>query len=198
MIFTARYEKIPILFVNRLEQIECIQAEVHGAAGWIEEAELPWIFDGPMGDVDWLLQQLLLRQVLFIAYSALPTAYFRGGLAIGEEDLGGAADEVATLVLQARLPLSHFVPDAAEGIVREEFDDVARGEELVTDGEFAGIAWRGGFGAHFFAFVGVVVVLVDPADGFVFCPEVGDGGAIEFVEELVEGGFGWEEEAHGV
>ena len=36
--------------------------------------------------------------------------------------------------------LSHLVPDAAERVVGEELDHVARGEELVADGQLAAVA----------------------------------------------------------
>ncbi|MDB4662843.1 hypothetical protein OAE61_04350 [Verrucomicrobiales bacterium] len=137
---------------------------MHGAAGRIEQSNLARVFDGAVRDVDGLSEEFLLAESFLVWRLG-------GGFALGKEDLAGAADEVAALVSEAGLAAAHLIPDAAEGVVGEELDDVAGGEELVADGEFAGVARGGGLLAHLFALLGVVVILVDPANGLVLLPE---------------------------
>ena len=111
------------------------------------------------------------------------------------------------MLLELRAALRHLIPDAAEGVVGEELDDIAGGEELVADGELPAVAGSGGFVAHGLPLGLIVVVLVNPADGFVLGPEAGDLGrseggiliggacAVEFAEDGFEGRMAWEEEA---
>ena len=121
----------------------------------------------------------------------------RGGFAGLQENLGGTADQVAALLLEPGLALGHLIPDTAEGVVGEELDDVARGEELVADGQLAAVARRGGFLAHLLPLGGVVVILVDPADGFVLGPEGIEVGGVEEVEQVQQGGLAGEEQTLG-
>ena len=123
-----------------------------------------------MGDVDGLFEELFLAE----GFLGVALGRVGGFLAFAEEDLGGAADEVAALVGEAGLAFGHFIPDAAEGVVGEELDDVARGEELVAHGELARVAWCSRGVAHGFALFLAVPVLVDPAYGLVLGPERGD------------------------
>ena len=141
---------------------------MHGAAGGVEEADLARVFDGAVGDVDGLFEELFLAE----GFLGVALGWVGGVFAFAEEDLGGAADEVAALLGEAGLAFGHLIPDAAEGVVGEELDDVARGEELVAHGELAGVARGGGGVAHGFALFLAVPVLVDPADGLVLGPEV--------------------------
>ena len=104
---------------------------------------------------------------------------FRGFFAFGQEDFVGTADQVLAFVFEPRLALSHFVPDATEGVVGQELDDVAGREELVADGQFAAVARRLRGVPHRFAFFFGVEVLVDPADRFVFAPELIDLGIVD-------------------
>jgi hypothetical protein len=67
--------------------------------------------------------------------------------------------------------LPHFVPDAAERVVGEELDNVARGEKLVADSELVTVARRLGLGPHLSPLLVAVEALIDPADGFVFVPD---------------------------
>ena len=141
---------VPGFFVDRLEEVEGVEAEVHGAAGGVEEADLARVFDGAVRDVDRLFEELFLAEgFLGVALGS----FFGWGVifSFAQEDLGGAADEVAALVGEAGLAFGHLIPDAAEGVVGEELDDVARGKELVAHGELAGVARSGGGVAHGFA-----------------------------------------------
>ncbi len=95
----------------------------------------------------------------------------RGWLHLGKENLGGAADEIAALRGEASLAAGHLIPDAAEGVVGEELDDVAGSEELIADGEFSGVARGGRLLAHLLALCGRVEVLIHPPDGLVLTPK---------------------------
>ncbi|MGH8017915.1 MAG: hypothetical protein ACREIA_06435 [Opitutaceae bacterium] len=80
----------------------------------------------------------------------------------------GRSNEIPAAFAQRRVPAGHLDPEATEGVIREKFDDVARREELIADGEFvrvAGIARRGA--AHRLPFVVGVEVLVEPAERLV-------------------------------
>ena len=100
-----------------------------------------------------------------------------------EKDLVGTAYEVATLVREPSLALRHLVPDAAQGVVREELDDIARSEELVAYRQFAAIARRRRFLAHLPTFFLRIVVLIDPANRFIFSPECFDVRVIDQVQQ---------------
>ena len=67
---------------------------------------------------------------------------------------------------------AHLVPDAAERVVGEELDDVARREELVADRQLAAVARRLALLAHLPPLVLAVEELVDPADRLVLAPHV--------------------------
>src|SRR6266567_5378402 len=83
-------------------------------------------------------------------------------LSFGEEDLRWPTDKVSTLIYKPRLTLSHLIPDAAQGIVGEELDDVAGREELVTNGELSTVAGCLRLGPHLSALFIAVEVLVHP------------------------------------
>src|ERR1700688_3281129 len=91
-----------------------------------------------------------------------------------QEDLGRPADEIEAAVAQDGRTACHLIPEAAESVVGEELDDIARGKELVADGQFPTIPWRGGFLAHLLPLSFVVVILVNPADGLVGLPDFGE------------------------
>ena len=106
------------------------------------------------------------------------------------EVLAGLAHHVLAALGERRLRVAHLVPDAAERVVGEELDDVARREELVADGKLAAIP--GGLRsallwvAHRGAFFLGVEELIDPADGLVLAPDVGKLRAVQDFEELLE------------
>ena len=154
----------PRFVVDDLEQVEGVEAEVHRAAGGIEHEDGARVFERAVGDVDGLLEQIFLGEVvlLWLLWSGV------SGL---KENFGGPADEVAALPLESGVPLRHLVPDAAEGVVGEKLDDIARREELVSYGQFATVARRGGFLAHLLAFFLAIEVLIEPADSLVFDPQ---------------------------
>ena len=154
----------PCLVVDDAEEVKGIQAEVHGPARRVDHADFARVFEMPMRDVDGLPKQVFLRAVVS------GRGQCRGCLAFGEKNLVRPADKVAALVLQTRLPLRHLIPDAAEGVVGEELDDVARGEKLVTDSQLAAVAWRGGLLAHLLPLLWVIVILIDPPDRLVLSP----------------------------
>ena len=180
---------VPGFFVDGLEEVEGVEAEVHGAAGGVEEADLARVFDGAVGDVDGLFEELFLAE----GFLGVALGWVGGVFAFAQEDLGGAADEVTALVGEAGLAFGHLIPDAAEGVVGEELDDVARGEELVAHGELAGVARGGGGVAHGFALFLAVPVLVDPADGLVLGPDAFHRFLVEEIQELFERGFAGKE-----
>ena len=185
--------EVPGFFVDGLEEVEGVEAEVHGAAGGVEEADLARVFDGAVGDVDGLFEELFLAEGFFGV--GLGSFFGWGGVfAFAEEDLGGAADEVAALLGEAGLAFGHLIPDAAEGVIGEELDDVARGKELVAHGELAGVARSGGGVAHGFALFFAVPVLVDPADGLVLGPDVGQIRVVDFLQKIIENGRLWKDE----
>ena len=50
----------PGFVVDHLEEIEGVEAEVHGAAGGVEHPDFPWVFKRTMRDINRLLEQLFL------------------------------------------------------------------------------------------------------------------------------------------
>jgi hypothetical protein len=63
---------------------------VHGPAGGVEEADLAGVLERAVRDVDGLLEEFLLAEAFLVGR-------LWDCFALGEEDLGGAADEVAAL-----------------------------------------------------------------------------------------------------
>ena len=51
-------------------------------------------------------------------------------------------DHVFALLVECGLTVAHFVPDAAECVVSQDLDYVARREELITDCQFAAVPRR--------------------------------------------------------
>src|SRR5262249_763438 len=92
---------------------------------------------------------------------------------------------------------SHFVPNAAKRVVGEKLDNVARSEELIANGQFAAISWRGRLLAHLLSFRRVVVVLVNPADRFILGPEGFEIGRVEELEKLDQCWFAEKEKPGG-
>ena len=70
------------------------------------------------------------------------------------------------------LAIGHFVPITAKGVVGQETDDVFGRKELVANGHFTAIARLVGSIAYGTTLFDGIVVLVNPADGFVFLPKV--------------------------
>src|SRR5262245_55477729 len=70
---------------------------------------------------------------------------------ITQEYLAWASHQVAALIFELRFTFGHLVPDASQRVIGQEFDYVARREELVAHGQLAAVARRGGFVAHLFA-----------------------------------------------
>ena len=95
------------------------------------------------------------------------------------ELLVGLADQVLAPLGERGLRAAHLVPDAAERVVGEELDDVARREELVAHGQLAAVARRLALLAHLPALVLAVEELVDPADGLVLAPHAGELGGVQ-------------------
>ena len=142
---------------------------MHRAARRVEQPDVARVFERTVRNVDGLPEQFLLRETL--PALASPADALGRGLAGLQKDLRGPADEVAAPLRRAGLALRHLVPDAAQRVVGEELDDVARREELVADGQLAAVARRGGFLAHLLPLGVVVEVLVDPANRLVLAPE---------------------------
>ena len=97
--------------------------------------------------------------------------------------------QVLAEVTQARLPVGGVEPEAAQGVVDQELDHVARGEELIAHRQFAAGARRLAGLAHRLALFLGVEVLVDPADGFVLAPQRGEVGGVDQVQHLEQGGL---------
>ena len=57
-----------------------------------------------------------------------------------KEHFVGLPHQVAAAVGQLGLALLHLVPGTAQRVIREELDDVARGEELVADGQLMAVS----------------------------------------------------------
>ena len=53
---------VPELGIDFLEEIEGVEAEVHGTAGGIQQADLPRVFERAERDINRLFQQLFLRR----------------------------------------------------------------------------------------------------------------------------------------
>jgi hypothetical protein len=87
------------------------------------------------------------------------------------EGLAGLADQVLAPLGEGGVGVAHLVPDAPEGVVGEELDNVARREELVAHGQLAAVARRLALLAHRLALGLAVEELVDPADGLVLLPD---------------------------
>ena len=85
--------------------------------------------------------------------------------------LVSGAHEVLAELGETRLSAVHLQPDAAERVVGEELDDVARREELVADGQLAAVARRLALVAHLLALFAAIEELVDPADRLVLAPD---------------------------
>src|SRR5205823_5010227 len=90
------------------------------------------------GDVHWLLEQLFLASLLVWFFLC------RGLFPMLQEDLVRTADQVAALVRQHCLSTGHLVPEATQGIVREELYNISWGKKLVPYCQFPAIArrWR--------------------------------------------------------
>ena len=114
------------------------------------------------------------------------------------EFLAGLSDHVLALLGEHGRGATHFVPDAAERVVGEELDDVARREELVAHSQLVAVARRLALLAHLAALVLPVEELVDPADGLVFAPHAGEFGGVHDLEELLERGALGPEHARGI
>ena len=106
--------------------------------------------------------------------------------ALGQEGLVLAPDKVVE-ALQAGLSPHHLEPGATKGVVDQELDDVARGEELVADRKLAAVARSLTRLAHGATFILAVEVLVDPADGLVFDPDRGELGRVQDLEQVMQG-----------
>ena len=104
-----------------------------GAAGRVEDFQVPRVFLGSIGDVDRLTEEFLLAQVLV-------GQRFRGLFPFLEKYLHGPADQVLAFFHKRRPALPHLVPDPPERVVGQELDHVARREELVADGQLAAVA----------------------------------------------------------
>ena len=149
---------------------------MHRAAGGIEHQDGARVFERTVRDVDGLLEQFFLREVVLLRL-------FRRGFARFQEDFVRTADEVAALLLELGFAPRHLIPDAAQRVVGEELDDVARREELVADGQLAAVARRGGFLAHLLPLRWIVEILVDPADRLVLAPERLRARVVEEIEK---------------
>ncbi len=126
-----------------------------------------------------------------------PAAVFIVRRRLCEENVIRPPEEVLAGVFQGGLALAHLIPRTPEGVVHEELHHIARGEELVADGELPAVARGLGGIAHGLALFLGIEILVDPADGLVFRPEHCQVAMVDLGQELQEGGLPGEESAHG-
>ena len=135
------------------------------------------VFQSTERDIHWLLEQLFLAQFflwLFLCRWFFPRL---------QKDLLGTAYQVATLIRQGSLALRHLVPEAAQGIVREELYDIPWGKKLVPYRQFPAIARRRRVGAHLPTFFLRIVVLIYPTNRFIFGPEWFDLRVIDQIQQ---------------
>ena len=115
------------------------------------------------------LEQFFLRKIIPSLGSILGRL-----LPIFQKNLGWTTDHVLALVHELGISLAHLVPDASQRIVGQEFNDVAGCEELITEGQFVGVARS--LTPSPFRISGCVSqflgreILVDPAYDFVLRP----------------------------
>jgi hypothetical protein len=79
-------------------------------------------------------------------------------------------DEVLAALGNLGIAVVHLVPDAAEGILGQELNDIAGREKLVADGELSAVAWRRALIAHLLTFFAAIEELVDPANRLILGP----------------------------
>ena len=99
-----------------------------------------------------------------------------------QKDLVRAPDQVSADLGERRPALAHLVPETPETVVGQKFDDIARGEELIADGQLTAVARGTGRLAHRLALFLTIEVLVDPSDGLVLAPDVGEGLNIDLLQ----------------
>ena len=108
---------------------------------------------------------------------------FRGR---GSGRLVSGAHEVLAELGETRLFAVHLQPDAAERVVDEKLDDVARREELVAHGQLAAVARRLALVAHLLALFAAIEELVDPADRLVLAPDPRQLGGVQDGQQRLE------------
>ncbi|MGE0682724.1 MAG: hypothetical protein AB7P69_17705 [Candidatus Binatia bacterium] len=110
-----------------------------------------------------------------------------------QKDLAGPTNHIAALVLQLGVAFAHLIPDAAQRVVGKKLDDVAWSKELVAHGQLAAVARRRGLVAHLFPFGGVVVILIDPADGLILNPQRLQVGRVKELQQFQQRRFAGKE-----
>src|SRR4051794_18793989 len=105
------------------------------SASRVENLQFPWVFLRAVRDVDRKFEHFILRKVVLNIGSARWRLF-----PSFQKSLGGAADHVLALVFELGIAFPHFVPDSAQRVISQEFDNVARREELVAKGEFVRVA----------------------------------------------------------
>ena len=73
---------------------------------------------------------------------SLPSIISGATLPFVQEDFGWSAHQIVALLGQRRVAFQHLIPDAPQRVVGQEFDHVARREELVAEREFVAVARR--------------------------------------------------------
>src|SRR5262249_6468270 len=109
------------------------------------------------------LEQLFLAQA--ILWRQFGHSFFNF-----EKNLRGSPHKIPTLFFESRSTLGHLVPDATEGVVGKEFNNIARREELGANGQLTTISRRASF-PHLLSFSRVVVILINPTDRLILGPE---------------------------
>ena len=91
----------PSFVVDDGEEVEGVEAEVHGAARRVEQPDFARVFERTMRDVNGLPEQLFLREYSSLRLTA--GGALRRGLAGFQKNLRGPADEIAAAIAQVRL-----------------------------------------------------------------------------------------------
>ena len=91
----------PGFVVDDGEEVEGVEAEVHGAARRVEQPDFARVFERTMRDVDGLPEQFFLREI-FPGLRLTAGGALRRGLAGFQKNLRGPADEVAAALAAGR------------------------------------------------------------------------------------------------
>src|SRR5438876_194492 len=94
-----------------------------------------------MRDLDRELEQLFLEKVVSICGNILGRL-----LAFLQKNLVWATDHIPALGLELCVSFPHLVPNAAQRVVGEEFDNVAGSKELIEKGKFIRVLWQSALG----------------------------------------------------
>src|SRR5208283_3732639 len=101
------------------------------ARGRVKDSQVSRVFLWAMRNINGEFERLFLREVISLCSGV-------GGwlFALLQEDFRRTTDHIRALVFELRVAISHFVPNATEGVVGQKLDDVPRRKELVSKSQF--------------------------------------------------------------